>query len=328
MTVISVSIEESSEQVMAGIPKYLTITTNVSAVIFYTLDGTEPTLFSDIYTGPIFLPFDRLSIILKVFANDGVDSSSVITETYQTNMIQNARLPHSGTDASAGENLPLLYPFGTSPLQPTVTFTNPADVGVTVFNPELPSTATGFDGSGNETGFTNEPYNIENYQINYSTRNAAGEYGRGVGTLPATATIEPEVPEPEQTDQFSNTFDPRAFVIFQDFSKDDPNDPPQINRQFFTLENPERARDGNSYYNTGLDSPPVSGSFLRSHYNPKDNTMSYYYLDTWTNKWIISKQEYVNNNTTPGNMAGVTNSRQRGAGMVFEWLPFTRRVLF
>lgn len=328
MTVISVTIEESSEQVMAGIPKYLTITTNVAAVIFYTLDGTEPSLFSDIYTGPIFLPFDRLAITLKVFANDGVDSSTVLTETYQTNMIQNARLAHSGTDASAGDNLPSLYPFGTNPLQPTTTFTNPADVGITVFNPALPSTSTGFDGSGNETGFTNEPYNIENYQINYSTRNAQGETGLGVGTLPATATIDAEVPEPEQTDQFSNTFDPRAFVIFQDFSRDDPNDPPQINRQFFTLENPERARDGNAYYNTGLDSPPVSGSFLRSHYNPKDNTMNYYYLDTWTNKWIISKQQHINNNTSTGNMAGVTNSRARGAGMVFEWLPFARRVLF
>lgn len=328
MTVISVSIEESSEQVMAGIPKYLTLTTNVSAVIFYTLDGTEPTLFSDIYTGPIFLPFDRLSITFKVFANDGVDSSAVLTELYQTDLIQNARLPHSGTDASAGENLPSLYPYGTNPLQPTVTFTNPADVGVTVLNPALPSTSTGFDGSGNETGFTNEPYNIENYQINYSTRNAIGEYGRGIGTLPATTTVEAEVPESEYTDQFSNTFDPRAFVIFQDFSQDNPNDPPQINRQFFTLENPERARDGNAYYNTGLDSPPVSGSFLRSHYNPRDNTMNYYYLDTWTNKWINSKQEYVNTNTSGGNMAGVSNSRQKGAGMVFEWLPFTRRVLF
>jgi len=328
MTVISVSIEESSEQVMAGIPKFLTITTNVSAVIFFTLDGTEPTLFSDIYTGPIFLPFDKLSITFKVFANNGIDSSSVLTEVYQTNIIQNARLAHAGTSAGVGENLPGLYPFGTNPLEPTVTFTNPADVGVTVLNPNLPSTSTGFDGFGNPTAFTNQPFEIENYQIVYSNRDAEGQSGLTVGNLPAHATIQAPVPEPEQTDQFSNTFDPRAFVIFQDFSKDNPNDPPQINRQFFTLENPERARDGNAYYNTGLDSPPVSGSFLRSHYNPKDNTMNYYYLDTWTNKWIISKQKFINTNTSSGNMAGVSNSRQKGAGMIFEWLPFTRRVLF
>lgn len=328
MAVISVTIEESSEQIMAGIPKYLTITTNVTAVIFYTIDGTTPTQFSDIYTGPIFLPTDKLVLVFKVFATDGVDTSSVLTETYQTNMIENARLAHAGTDAQAGDSLSGLYPFGTNPRQPTTTFTNPAEVGVTVLNPALPSTSTGFDGSGNQTGYTNEPYNIENYQINYSTRNAQGETGLGVGNLPATATIMAPVPEPDSTDQFSTTFDPRAFVIFQDFSQMDPNDPPQVNRQFFTLENGEKARDGNAYYNSGLDSPPVSGSFLRSHYNPKDNTMNYYYMDSWTNKWIISKQEFVNTNNSDGNMSGVVNNRRNGSDKVFEWLPFTRRTLF
>ena len=327
MAIISVTIEESLEQIMEGIPKYLTITTNIAAVIFYTLDGSVPTLFSEIYTGPIFLPTDKLSVTFNVFANNGIDSSSIITELYQTNMMENARLAHSGTSAQAGENLPGLYPFGTNPLQPTVTFTNPADAGITVLNPELPSTSTGFDGSGNETGFTNEPYNIENYQINYSTRDAIGQTGAGIGTLPATTTILAPVPEPEQTDQFSATFNPKAFVIFQDFSKYNPDDPAQINRQFFTLEDNEKARDGNAYYNSGLDAPPVSGSFLRSHYNPKDNTMNYYYLDTWTNKWIISKQQFINKNSG-GNMAGVSANRGPGSQYVYQWQPFARRVLF
>lgn len=328
MAVISISIEESSEQIVAGIPKYLTITTNVASVIFYTIDGSTPTLFSNIYTSPIFLPTDKPAITFKVFASDGIDTSSILTEIYQTNMVDNARLPHAGTDAQAGENLPGLYPFGTNPIQPTTTFVNPADAGITVLNPDLPSTSTGFDGSGNPTGYTNEPYNIENYQINYSTRNAQGETGLGVGNLPATATIMAPVPEPESTDQFNTTFNPRAFVIFQDFSKINSDDPSQVNRQFFTLEDNEKARDGNAYYNSGLDSPPVSGSFLRSHYNPKDNTMNYYYMDSWTNKWIISKQQYVNTNTSNGNMSGVVNNRRNGSQYVFEWLSFTRRVLF
>lgn len=328
MAVISVTIEESSEQVVSGIPRYLTVTTNVTAIIFYTLDGSTPTLFSDIYTGPIFLSTENLSTTFKVFASDGTDSSAIITEVYQTDILQNARLAHAGTDAQAGENLPGVYPFGTAPLQPTTTFTSPAEVGVTVFDPNLASTNTGFDGSGNQTGFTNEPYNIENYQIAYSTRDAIGQTGLGVGTLPATATILAPVPDPETTDQFSATFNPRAFVIFQDFSQSNPDDPAQINRQFFTLEDGEKARDGNAYYNSGLDSPPVSGSFLRSHYNPKDNTMNYYYLDTWTNKWIISKQQYVKTGSFDGNMSGVVNRKSPGSQYVFEWQTFTRRVLF
>ena len=51
----------------------------------------------------------------------------------------------------------------------------------------------------------------------------------------------------------------KDLVIFQDFSKEDPNGPAQINKQFFILEDPERARDGNSFYTSGLDAPPTAG---------------------------------------------------------------------
>ena len=119
------------------------------------------------------------------------------------------------------------------------------------------------------------------------------------------------------------------MVIFQDFTNDDPNDPPQINRQFFTLENPEKARDGNHYFNSGLDSPPVTGSFLRSHFNPRDNTITYYYLDTIANKWIISKTPYKPTGSFDGNLGGmIISNKSPGSKYIFEWLPFTRRVLF
>lgn len=328
MVVISVSITESSEQVVAGIPKTVAISTNISATIFYTLDGTDPTLFSTIYTGPIFLPYDELQVTLKVLASNGVDSSSIITEVYETNMIQNARLPHSATDAQAGEPIPPLYPFGTPPIQPQGQFLNPADASITVNNPALPVVPSGFDGEGNPTGYTNLPYTSENYNIQYSTTDALGQTGLGVGNLPANVKVAERPADPETTEQFTTTFNPRAFVIFQDFSKENPEDPPQINRQFFTLEDPERVRDGNQYFNSGLDSPPVSGSFLRSHYNPRDNTITYYYLDTWTNKWIISKTPYQPTGSFDGNLSTIAISKQPGAGFVFQWLPFTRRVLF
>jgi len=55
-------------------------------------------------------------------ATNGVDTSPIITETYVTNMLNNARLPHSATDAQPGDNIPDLYPFGTNPLQPNGQF--------------------------------------------------------------------------------------------------------------------------------------------------------------------------------------------------------------
>lgn len=330
MPVISITVTVSEEQVVAGVPKTVAISTNIPASIFYTLDGSDPTLFSTIYTNPIFLPTDQLSVTLKIMASNGMDSSPIVTETFVTNMAEgtNARLPHSGTEAQPGSNIPDLYPFGTNPIQPNAPFTNPADAGITVDNPALPQIPSGFDGSGNPTGFTNAPYDLTNYSIRYSTTDAQGQTGQGIGNLPATAKIEPEIPPPETTDQNSNLFDPRAFVIFQDAATENPNDPPHINRMHFSLENPEKSRDGNHFFTAGLDAPPVSGSFLRSHYNPRTNTITYYYLDTWTNKWIISTAPFNPSSFGASNMANMALSKQPGAGFVFEWLPFTRRVLF
>lgn len=333
MAVISVTITASDEQTMAGIPKTVSITTNIPAIIFYTLDGSVPTINSTQYTGPIFMPVSQLTVVLNVFATNGSDSSPIITEIYQTDMVDsNARFSRNDTNQPPGYNLQGLYPYGDNGIQPGALFGNPANVGVTVDNPAKPATPTGFDGYHNPVGFTNNPYNLQNYNIVYSTQNAEGETGRGIGNLPANTPVSPPQPPPpaygpEQTKQaFNGLFDPKAFVIFQDASTENPNDPPIINRQHFTLENNERARDGNAYFNSGLDAPPVSGSFLRSHYNPRTNMYTYYYLDTWTNKWIISTQPAASGGFD-GNLSGIKLSGN-GAGMVFEWLPFTRRVLF
>lgn len=329
MTVISISITESETQIVAGIPKTISISTNIPSNIFYTLDGSVPTLFSTTYTSPIFLPIDKPTVVLNVFASNGTDTSPIITETYQSNILDNIRLPHSATNQVPESNIPNLYPFGTPSIDPNATFLSPALAGITVDDSDIAATSTGFDGSGNQNAFTNQPYTVENYQIIYSTTNAQGEIGKGIGNLPATAKIKPQDIIPNTTDQFSNLFDPKAFVIFQDFDTEDPNDPPQINKQFFSLEDPNKSRDGNNYFTSGLDAPSVNGSFLRSHYNPRDNTISYYYYDSWANKWIISKQQFKPSGSFDGNLAGMAiSSRQQGSRYVFEWAPFARRVLF
>src|SRR5271166_5257589 len=170
MAVISVTITQSSDQVVAGIPKNVSVSTNIPATIFYTLDGSDPTLFSTMYTGPIFLPFDQLLVTLKILATNGVDSSPIVAEVYMTDIVDsNARLPHSSTTARAGSILPDRYPYGTTPFQPKQGYLNPAQSGVNVYDPTLPSISTGFDGAGNPTGFTNQPYDITNYQIVYNT---------------------------------------------------------------------------------------------------------------------------------------------------------------
>jgi hypothetical protein len=332
MAVISVTITASSEQIVAGFPKTVSITANVSATIFYTLDGTDPNLFSTIYTSPIFLPVNQLLLTLKVLATNGTDYSPIVTETYTTNIVSdNVRLPHSGTTSPINGISPNQYPFGTPPYGPQGQFVNPADSGVTVFNPALPATPTGYGADGYPTGYTNQPWNIENYQIPYSTTNSEGETGPGIGTLPAQVYYNPnqdDAYDGEQTEQFTNTFDPRALVIFQDFSKENPEDPPQINRQFFSLENPDRTRDGAYYFNSGPDgAPPPSGAFLRSHYNPRTNELTHYYRDAWSGQWIISTAPFVPNGSYDGNLSYMPVAF---GGKTIEWpgAGGRRRVLF
>lgn len=338
MAVISITITQSAEQVVAGIPKTISITTNIPTTIFYTLDGSTPTLFSTMYVGPIFLPFDQLLITVSVLATNGVDSSPIVIEQFMTDIVSgNARLPHAGTTARAGHIIPDTYPFGTPPFQPKQEFINPADSGVTVYNTSLPATPTAFDGQGNPTSYTNQPYNSLNYQITYTDRDAEGNQGGQLGNIPGNVTypngslgdIQPDE-GPEETNQFTTTFDPRALVIFQDFSKEDPNDLPQINRQFFSLENAERDRDGTMYFNSGENATaPPSGSFVGAHFNPKDSTMTHYYRDSWSNRWIISKAPFQPNNNSNGSLAqSVMGGRAFGSRFVYEWIPGMRRVLF
>lgn len=335
MTVISISITESTEQIVSGIPRSVSISTNLPATIFYTLDGTDPTLFSSIYTSTLQLPTNTPVLILKVFATDGVNSSSIITNTYETNVLgENARFPHSGTDAQPNSTQALLNiaPFGSPSITSTQHFLGPAAAGLTVDDPSLPQTSTGFDGNGDATGFTNgQPLDIpsQSFPFLYSETDAEGQRGPGIGTLPPNKVMF-EAPPPEQSEIGSPMFDPRALVIIQDLtSPPDPSVPPHINRMFFTLEDVEHTRQGNQFFNSGLDAPPVSGSFLRQHYNPTNNTMTYYYFDSTQNRWIQSTVPFTPK-ADQYNYASKMMLRRGGMGAArtFQWIPFKASYLY
>lgn len=326
MAVISVTIVESLDQVVAGIPRSIVLGVNIPATIFYTLDNTDPTLFSTIYTSPIQLP-TTTSVILKIFATNGIDNSIIITEYYVTNIISgNDRLAHAATTAIPSNSNSNLYPFGTNPNQPVAEYLNPALSGITVNDPNLSQIPNGFNSDGYYTGFTNQPFNLQNYDIIYSTTDNEGRTGKGIGNLPGNIKFTKQVPVPEQSSINSKLFDPRALVIYQDVSKENLLDPPHINRQFFSLEDPEKVRDGNNFFTAGIDSPPISGGLVNQFFNPRDNSMTSYYYDNISGRWLISKAPYLPSEkpTSMGNMYSVCS---KGIGKVFEWIPFSRRVL-
>lgn len=336
MAVISISVTESLEQIVSGIPVSVSLSTNIPAMIFYTLDGTTPNLYSNIYTGPISISTDSPTAILSIFATNGTDNSAVLIETYQTDILgQDARFSHSGTNAHVNSNQSTIdpAPFGSPPIQPHQQYLGPGEAGLTVYNPEFPAgPPTGYDGQGNPTGFTNNQEKslpTKKFPFIYSDSNFEGMEGYGIGTLPPSTIIPPKAP-PEQSDINSMTFDPRAFVIIQDLTKPvDPNLPPHINRMHFTLENVERTREGNQYFNVGPDAPPVSGTYVRREFNAANNTMKYYYIDTTQNRWIISTVPYTPKADQYNYAASVKSGwGVRGSNNVYQWIPFKGNWLY
>lgn len=330
MAVISLTITESSIQILAGIPRDVTIETNIPSSIFYTLDGTDPTTNSSIYVGPIVLPTLKAEVILNVFATNGTDSSPIVNKTYITNIV-GIRNSHDTVINynEAADNRRNLYPFGDFFPEEVDQFGNTG--GITVDTTSPPNYPDGYDGTatGTSPGGTDLP--LSSYQFVYSESDAEGQRGHGIGTLPATVTI--RVPSPINPTESSNIndkfFNPKALVIYQD-NRVPPSDPDmcQINRQFFAMENPETVRTGALLFNSGFEGLQPTGSLVRSQFNPKDQTITYYYFDSSVLRWIISTEPFQPKDPDIGALFKIVfSSRDQGVGQVFRWRPFVGRRL-
>ena len=321
MAVISITIIESPLQKYAGIPASLTLETNIPSTIFYTLDGTEPTVSSAVYTGSITMPNDDNTVILKAFATDGTFTSNTITEIYGTSTATQ-RQPRDKVELTGFCCDKAHFPFGSPTAAPGVNGIYDNTGGVTVDNPLEHEIPDGWDGTATDTpaGYTNEPsYSYDNV---FSETNSIGQTGAGIGTLPANVTVltgNPNSP-PEWSSENSATFDPKALVIYQDSRQPQyDEDIPKLQRTHFDLENKETARYGTLLHTTEGASP--QGSALRSQYNPTDNTITYYYYDNRVGRWIISKETFQPKNPNLGNYATIVTSRRIGQ-FVFKWIPF------
>lgn len=340
MGIINITITDSADQTMPGIPNTVSISTSEPALVFFTLDGTVPNTYSNIYIGPISMPQALVNVTLNVFATNQVDSSAIITQQY-TGIISEIptavgdRLPHSAVtplnNNSTGNSL---FPYGTGGPNPQFNYLNPGDAGTTVFNESEPATPSGFDADGNPAGYTNKPIQAFKFKQVYSTTNSEGAVYPGVGNLPAKVTIlkksTPEEYRPEQSSFADKIFNPRALVIYQDSTTEDPTNPVNINRPYFSLEDTEIVRDGNLLFNSQLDSPPTMGGFVNRNYNARTNMMTHSYYDNTVGRWIFSTFPYQP--TTPNvgalyNMVFARSGPHSDGRKVYKWIPFMYRTL-
>lgn len=328
MATISISIIKSPVELQAGIPSSITLETNIPATVFYTLDDTTPTTSSSVAVSAIRLPQDQTSVILKYFATDGSITSPVITTILGPKLV-GARQPHDKI-AYQGDNCgKATYPFGSSASQitPEIDYLNTG--GTIADTGEGTRVAVGFDGTASNTpaAYLQDP--VTNFDFLFSETNSIGQIGKGIGTIPATViSIEPRNNNTVQ--QSSSTsdriFNPRALVIFQDTTKEQTVDYPIINRPHFDLEDTNKIRDGAML--TNVEPITTSGGYVRQVYSPQDNTLTFYYYDNRTCRWIISKQPYVPKATAVTSLAGMVFGRQDGIGFVFKWIPFKYHIHF
>jgi hypothetical protein len=324
MAVVLITITESPIQIVSGIPRTVVISTNIPATVFYTTDDTDPTIDSDVAVDAIYLPTDQNTVNLKLFATDGIDIGPIIAYTYATNQI-GLRQAHStvvGINAYSEYNNN--RSFGQETVSTGVSYGNTG--GVIVEKEWVAGIADGYDGTATGTVAVEplESYHRTNYEIKYSTTNSKGETGRGIGNLPANIVIQQPAPIPIMSNANSSLFDPRALVIIQD-GREESENPPMINRQFFNLGDQERIRNGIMYNTTAFEGNAATGSFLRPQYNAKDNTYTFYYRDSETNRWIMSIEPVVAASLT-SNTASSNLVSNRDGNKVFRWIPFKRSI--
>lgn len=290
MAVISLTVTESSLQIVAGIPRSLIVEANIPCTIFYTLDNTDPNTSSSVYLSELILPTNSGSVHVKFWASNGSDTSSIISFDYAINIV-GARVPH--VNVLNADALPSAdyFPFGSNQQLELPVFGGVA--GLIVDDPNIVNIPDGYDGTGTGTspGGTDEA--LTNYSFVYSTTNAKGEVGNRIGTLPAKVSIRVAPPPPISSNTNDRLFNPKAMVIYQD-SRDEPLDPnvPMLNKQHFSMIDVGTARDGAYLFNTGYEASQFSGGFVNSHINPRTQTITYSFRDSITGQWIFSTEPY------------------------------------
>lgn len=286
MAVVTLTFTGSDEEITAGIPRYMAIGSNVPSTIYFTLDGSTPSVHSPIYVDAFMMPDGQTSVTLSAF---GIDS-----------------------DGYAGPTLTQTFAAD----QTTIDVTRHIDLEGIVVDRFSDTTdfVVGYGADGYAIAYS-DIYRIDLDEIH----SAAGRLGIAEG-----AQIEIGTPAPEDTaypfdDQFqpfaqaSETFfNPYAKTIVVDNREE--NTIRIINRPWGSLRT--NALHKNVWSRQELrssDSTYVSGGYIKTFYSQKHNAMVGYYFDHNTNRWVKSIQELPS-------VPQKSGQNQSGQPLVFRWI--------
>jgi len=315
---ILLTIVESTQETVVNVPKWITVSSDIPATVFYTFDGTIPNEGSDVYLGRLSLPTDQNPLVVKIWATNGSDSSDIEVKEYSSTLV-GARLARADAVNYGTLSIVDFQPFSSS-AQPNPPIYGP-QVGITVNDLAIPGYPDGYDGSGNQV------FNIDlpksDYTFIYSETDRLGQTGRGIGTLPSTTTIRYPEPPPETSSTNDKFFNPKALVIYQDSRDTENTDLTLLNKTNFDSNDPSKSQIS-AYYYSARDGNKIHGSAGRPHFNQKDQTITFFYHDSLSGRRIISTEPFRSKHQDPPSNI-LIGGRQKGAGYVFPHYPFLRK---
>lgn len=263
MTKPILSFTRSDEEVSYNMPSIITIESNISATIYYTLDGNDPTINSAIYISPLSFSTDTVSLTLKAFGiSFNNEEGEMLSEYFGPDLTDVDRSLRGKT----GKILDKISDTTNTPI--------------------------GF----NYTGESNAFLDLETTEVDFldEDRGRLGIYkGTSVSVTKLTDT-QTNYPYDDNYVSTSNTiyassFNPNAKFIVMDQRKS--NEVSIINRPHGSMRNISTDFGGKQLYQTARDGAYISGGFVRRYYDAKHALMASYYFDHNECRYIRNVQE-------------------------------------
>lgn len=255
---ILLTLVESTQEAISGIPRYITITSSEPAIIYYTIDGTIPTTDALVSDGKIYLPTNQNSVKLKYNALYADGLTDTYEEIYQTIYI------NTRTGRKGGED------------------------GINIFD-GTESVLHYYNSSGEQMEMSRIP--IESMELKTSRYDQNGIF---VDTTKSFINFVDNVVDRNKFKDKSSTsdidFDRNASIIVVDGSSQEKMEAQivqVVNRPYNSM----NARSPIYKYNIKSESLYLTGNLIRYIYNGSTGEVIFYYFDSRENRWIKSIQK-------------------------------------
>ena len=280
---IKLSIEEGSIELLDGVPEYVTFSTDIPSTVYYTLDGTDPSVLSLIAVDKVYLPTLSGTIKIKAIAIAGDKSSELLVREFALNNNLNGR-----------------YLVG--------------DEGISVMRfGDEPVDNLSFDSKGNPAELVSSDPNT--LDVKASKTNSIGEPIPDMKTsrdfINFAEVIKEEGSSSQSSPNGNVNFDPTAKFIIIDGSTNEAKENQVVkivNRPYNTFGTTTKFYEER----LGQKEPIVTGNYVRSFYNPKNGKYVSYYWESLESRWIRSEQ-FVEKE--PSSTGGASRN-----GFVYRWV--------